>query len=232
MKYVVVKQIERPPKEIIEGFKKTSTPSVHASINDQPSNVMDPGIKPIAHGVKLAGPAITVFCAVGDNLMMHKAMTLTKPGDVLVINAQGYGKSVMWGGIASIAAMAIGLSGVIVDGAVRDVDEIRKMGFPVFTRAISPHGSVKAVPGSVNIPIQCGGVTVNPGDIILGDDDGVVVVPQDSAAEVIRRANERDAKEKERKKTAAKGVLSYNLHPEWQKIVDKNVKEIEGPIKY
>jgi 4-hydroxy-4-methyl-2-oxoglutarate aldolase len=229
VEHVIVRQIERLPKEVVEEFKKTSTPSVHQSIVTKEENVMDPEIKPIARGTKLAGPAVTVFCPVGDNLMMHKAMTIAKPGDVLVINAQGYKKGVMWGDIATISAMAIGLAGVVVDGAIRDVGDIRKRGFPVFTRWVSPCGSTKTVPGSINIPITCGGVAVNPGDIIVGDDDGVVVVPKSEAAEVLKRAMERDAREVERKKTAAQGVLSYNLKPQWRKVIEDNVKEKDDP---
>lgn len=232
MSHVVVRQIERPPKKIIESFKETSTPSVHESLSSVESNVMDSEIKPIAQGMKLAGPAITVFCPVGDNLMMHKAMTLAKPGDVLIINAQGYKKSVMWGAIVTVTAMAIGLAGVVVDGAVRDTAEIRRLGFPVFSRWISPHGATKVNPGSINIPIQCGGVTVKPGDIVVGDDDGVVVVPKDMAADVLRKVKERDSKEDARKKTAAQGVLSFNIKPKWQENLKGMVKEIEGPIEY
>lgn len=226
LNYLVVTEIGRPSKEIVKGFREVSSASVHEAMGK--INVVDPEIKSVTQGMKLVGPAITALCHVGDNLMVHKAMTLTKPGDVLVINAQGFKYAVMWGAQMTISGVARGLAGVVVDGSIRDVAKIREMRFPVFTRAISPGGSSKVGLGSVNIPIQCGGVIVNPGDIMVGDDDGVVVVPKEIAADILIKAKEREAREKKLRRALAEGKLLFDIRG-WDKILkEKGVREIRG----
>lgn len=152
-------------------------------------------IKPLDPTRRLAGPAVTVDAKPGDNLVIHHALTLARPGDVLVVDAKAYTEAGPWGDILTLAAQKIGIAGLVIDGAVRDSDSILDMGFPVFSRGLSICAAQKNQPGRVNVPIICGGVAVSPGDWIMGDRDGVVVIPGGNVSAVIAAANERQAAE-------------------------------------
>ncbi len=141
------------------------------------SQFMAAAIKPVTAGTRLAGQARTVTSMVGDNGVSHVATALLRPGEVLVIDARGYADIAVWGGVATRAAMVKSAAGVVIDGAVRDVAEIRELGFACFTRAVVPGGPHKGFGGVIDGPIACAGCPVSPGDIVLGDDDGVAVVP-------------------------------------------------------
>ncbi len=167
-------------------FKSLPTGNV-CDANGKGGN-MDSGIKPIDPRSKLVGPAVTVRCQPADNLILHKAIYEATPGSVLVIDAHGYTEAGPFGGIMSTACMERGIAGVILDGACRDANEIQDMGFPFFIRALNPGGTVKESLGPINQPIQCGGIQVRPGDLIVGDRDGVVVVQQEKARDVLKRA--------------------------------------------
>ena len=137
---------------------------------------MAAAIKPVAPGMVFAGQALTVQAMAADNAASHYALTLAWPGSVIVIDARGHVDTAMWGGILTLAAKQKGVVAVVVDGAVRDVAELRASGIAVFARGAVPNGPQKAFGGSINAPIQCGGLAVNPGDLVVGDDDGIVVV--------------------------------------------------------
>jgi 4-hydroxy-4-methyl-2-oxoglutarate aldolase len=147
-------------------------------------NFMDPGIRSRS-GFPMCGTAVTVKARPADNLMIHKAMQLARPGDVVVVNTCGNTTSAVFGELMCTTAAAAKLGGIVVDGAIRDVDGIRRLGFPAYSRTVCAGGCDKDGPGEVNVPISCGGTVVTPGDIIVGDDDGVVVVPRDDAEEVL-----------------------------------------------
>jgi 4-hydroxy-4-methyl-2-oxoglutarate aldolase len=149
---------------------------------------MHSGIKPIDPQSKLVGPAVTVRCLPGDNLVLHKAIYEAGPGAVLVIDSHGYTEAGPFGDIMVTACMVRGIAGVVLDGACRDANDIQEMRFPFFTRGLNPGGTVKETLGPINGTIQCGGVTVRAGDIIFGDRDGVVVIPQETWREVLERA--------------------------------------------
>jgi 4-hydroxy-4-methyl-2-oxoglutarate aldolase len=221
---IIVRDIDRPDKALINEFRNLAVATIHESIGKETSNVMDQAIKPIERGMKLLGPALTVDSFPADNSTVHFAMTLCKKGDVLVVNGHGM-LGVMFGSQMCFQCKVAGVSGIIVDGAIRDSEEIRKMNFPCFTKYISPLGSNKATVGSINIPIQCGGVIVTPGDLILGDDDGVVVVPRKSLSEVLVRAKERTEKEEKTKELLLKGETSVQLN-HFENLL-KSSKEIE-----
>jgi 4-hydroxy-4-methyl-2-oxoglutarate aldolase len=138
---------------------------------------MESGVKPLHPAMRVAGRALTVDCAPADNLMIQYAVTIARAGDVLVVDAKGFAEAGAWGDLLSTYAQLVGIAGLVIDGAVRDSQQIVEMGFPVFTRAISIKGTGKNQPGSVNEAIVCAGVPVEPGDIVVGDADGVVVVP-------------------------------------------------------
>jgi 4-hydroxy-4-methyl-2-oxoglutarate aldolase len=152
-------------------------------------------IKPLDPTRRLAGPAMTVDAKPGDNLVIHHALTFAQPGDVLVVDAKGYAEAGPWGDILTLAAQKIGIAGLVIDGAVRDSDSILEMGFPVFSRGLSICAAQKNQPGQISVPIICGGVAISPGDWIMGDRDGVVVIPRRNVSAVIAAAKEREAAE-------------------------------------
>jgi 4-hydroxy-4-methyl-2-oxoglutarate aldolase len=223
---VIVKNFERPDSNLVSAFSEIGVATIHECIGKETNNAMDYAIKPIERGMKLAGPAVTVDSFLADNITVHVAMTLCKPGDILVVNGHGM-PGVMFGGQMATQSMEHKIGGIVVDGAVRDSQEIRKIGFPCFAKIISPIGSAKSTPGSINIPIHCGGVLVTPGDVIVGDDDGVVVVPRKQAREVLEKARKRLEKEEKDRELYRKGMTSAQMN-EFDKILKaKGVREVE-----
>ena len=207
----IIAEVERPPEILIKSLEKHST-STLGEVMDK-TGYMTHEIKPIYPNISVAGPAITVSCHVGDNLTLHKALEVVQRGDIIVVDAKGYKDAGgMWGEIMTLAAKVKGVAALVIDGAVRDVAVIRKMAFPVFARAISPGGTVKETLGSINVPILCGGVSVNPGDIIVGDDDGVVVVRKEIAKEVIMKAEKRVEREEEVRKLILEGKTTTEIY--------------------
>jgi len=170
--------------QLVDRFRKIETSAISDAMEPQVS-AMDAEIKSVVGKVKIAGPALTVRCYPGDELTLAKAITLAKRGDVLVVDARGVKQAALMGGIGFGYCWQKGAEGVVIDGATRDVDQLKEYGFPVFARAIIPTSAVSASMGQINIPIQCGGVNVNPSDIVVGDTDGVVVVPKAKAEEII-----------------------------------------------
>lgn len=227
---VVVLQIERPPKEIVKALRERSVATIHEEMGK--AGLMSASIKSLFPGTKMAGPALTVRCALGDNLMLHRGLSLAQPGDVLVVDAQS-AEVITWGELATISARALGVAGVVTNGSVRDLPGLRKMEtFPIFYRTVSAAGASKSKAGSVNVPVAVGGIVVRPGDIIVGDDDGVVVVPPEDAKEVIARALEREARERELAKALAEGKHTYYIRGYDKALAATGVKEIQGPIRY
>ena len=163
------------------------------------AQTMAASMKPLAPGMRLCAQARTVACMVGDNGPIHAAMRQIEPGrgEVLVIAAGGYGDTAVWGGLLTQAAMARGLAGVLIDGAVRDSAEIRALGFPCFASAIVPAGPHKGFGGTLDGPVSCSGCVLRPGDLVLGDDDGVAIVPLERQAEVLAAARQKIAQEEE-----------------------------------
>ncbi len=187
---IINSKIERPAKELIAEFEAFSTGLISDTMDRM--NSMRAGIKPISEVEHvIAGPAVTVQCIVGDNLMIHQAIYIAQPGDILVIDARGHKDTSVWGAIMTKASMLRGIKAVVIDGTTRDIRECKEMGFPVFCLGVVPAGSQKNWGGNINVAIHCGGVQVSPGDIIVGDDDGVVVVPASMARDVLDRAKER-----------------------------------------
>lgn len=156
---------------------------------------LDGGIKPIDPNSRLAGPAVTVDMRPADNLMLHYALTKVRPGDVLVVDAKGFVEAGPWGDVMTHAAKRLGVAGLVINGAVRDANQIIEMGFPVFCRGLSIKGTGKNQPGKVNVPICIGDVLINPGDYVVGDRDGVVVVPNGEVEATLKSAASREEKE-------------------------------------
>ncbi|MET3506475.1 RraA family protein [Halalkalibacter oceani] len=190
----IVKDFDRVNKKVIEGFSGIATPNIGDVMGRMFS--MDHSIKSVNKpGVHIVGNAFTVRTHPSDNLMVHKAMDLAKPGDVIVVDACGDMGHAIIGEIMCHYAKVKGIVGYIIDGPVRDLYGIAKMGFPVFAKGGTPRGPYKEGPGEINTLISCGGVAVRPGDVIVADDDGVIVIPKEEAAHVLKNAEEVQEKE-------------------------------------
>lgn len=168
-------------------------------------------IKPVAAGMRCVGQALPVQIMVGDNSAIHHALAAASPGAVLVVDAGGFMRNAVWGGVTHLYAARRGLGGIVIDGCVRDVAELRASALPAFARGAVPNGPHKGFGGSINMPIQCGGVAVHPGDVVIGDDDGVVVVPLKQAGAVLKRCQARLAREAELLKRLEAGESTLQL---------------------
>ena len=199
----------RPDQKTIAKFSKIPCANLGDAMGRK--GIMHSRIKPICSGVGLAGPAYTVANFAKDNLMSHYALKQAKAGDVLVISTGGHMESAGWGELMTQAAKVKGLAGVIIDGGVRDLCELKELKFPVYAACITPQGTVKSTPGSVTQPIVCGDILVSPGDIVVGDDDGVAVVPASEAAEILSQAEKIIQKEADLRKRVLKGEAIYDI---------------------
>jgi 4-hydroxy-4-methyl-2-oxoglutarate aldolase len=183
----------RPNEAQLATLKRLGTATVHEAQGQK--GAFDSGLKPLDPSRRLAGSALTVECRPSDNLAIHFALLKARPGDVLVVDAKGFVEAGPWGDIMTLAAQQAGVAGLVIDGSVRDSDSIIRMGFPTYSRALSIKGTGKAHGGRVDVPIICGGVVIRPGDIILGDRDGLVAIAQEEIDLVIRLSEERERKE-------------------------------------
>ena len=210
MKPVVVRKIERASQEAIATLGQSGTATVHEAQGRD--GLMRPYMRPIYPGAAAAGSAVTVLTQPGDNWMIHVAAEVCQPGDIMVVGVASENSDGMFGELLATSLQARGVRGLVIEAGCRDVRAIRELGFPVWSRAISARGTVKASLGAVNMPIVCAGVAVNPGDVVVGDDDGVVVVPRGAAASVAKAAKDRQAKEDATRKRLAAGELSLDLY--------------------
>ncbi|MDQ8730452.1 4-carboxy-4-hydroxy-2-oxoadipate aldolase/oxaloacetate decarboxylase [Bradyrhizobium sp. LHD-71] len=192
-------QVARPEPEILVAFLEIPTATLSDSMGRHGALASD--IRPMYEGIRMVGAALTVLCFPGDNLMTHKALQMVQPGDVLIVD-DGNSNTGCFGHRSALAARARGGVGAVVSGSIRDVAMLRQEGFPVFARGVSPRAPQKNTPGSINVPVHVGGIVVCPGDIVVGDDDGVVVVPRAMAKAVLEKARFRDLKEKDLGSTA------------------------------
>ena len=184
-------------------------------------------MRPLVEGARIAGPAVTAFCPPGDNLMMHRALFLAERGDVLVVQAPEAGAQ--WGDIAAYYAMKKGLAGVVVDGYVRDVDELRAMRSPVWATRIGPSSPQKVGHGLVNAPVSCAGVRIEPGDLVVADGDGVIVLPKGDAAAVVARALERTRREASQRAEIDAGGHPWHMHGAAASYAKMDIEEIDEP---
>ncbi|QIO25335.1 4-carboxy-4-hydroxy-2-oxoadipate aldolase/oxaloacetate decarboxylase [Haloarcula sp. JP-L23] len=188
--HTVEYDVDRPDSDIVDGFEEIPS-TIVSDVTGNIGLTMDAGMEPAYDGVEMAGTAITVKAAPGDNLIIHKAITMAEPGDVLVIDCNGYTDTGHVGELMCTSCQANGLAGLVIDGAYRDSREIAEMEFPVYGRGTNPQGPLKQDPGSINVTISVGGVSVDPGDIVIGDDDGLAVIPREGAQEVLERSHEK-----------------------------------------
>ena len=195
----------RPDAALLAAFGTIS--SAQAADGMSRLGAMDSGIRPVWPSPRIVGPALTVWCHSGDNLMLHKALALAAPGDIVLVNTQGNTGNSVFGELMATSAVRIGVRGVIVDGTVRDADALQSLGLPVYARGICPNGCNKDGAGEVGAIIACGQVAVRPGDIIIADRDGVTVIPLDDAAEAAKLAAAQVEREKKRLAEIGEGVL-------------------------
>lgn len=226
MSHVVVRDFLRPETAIIEGLAAAGVSTVHEA--DQRRGALDPEIRPIQSGARIAGSAVTVSCHPGDNLMIHAAVETCRTGDILVVTTTSPSTDGMIGELLATSLRTHGVIGIVTAAGVRDVAELRAMGFPVWARAVSPQGTVKASPGSVNVPVVCGGQTVHPGDAIVADDDGVVVVPRDRCAGVLEAARARAANEDTKRARLAAGELGVDMYGLRALLTELGVSYVDG----
>lgn len=206
----VITHIERPSKGMIDSFRGIGTATVHEASGRK--GAVSARIKPLFRGARLCGPAYTVQCHPGDNLMLHKALEVAEPGDVLVATVGGYEEAGYWGGLMATSAMAKGIGGLAIEGSVRDSAEMTKMGFPVFCCGISIRGTTKAILGLINHPVIFGGILIHPGDLILGDDDGMVVVGREECETVLEKSLKRIEAERVKSEKLRAGISSVELN--------------------
>jgi 4-hydroxy-4-methyl-2-oxoglutarate aldolase len=212
MKPRIVRNIERPDPEVIRKLGEFGTATVHEAQGR--TGLMLPYMRPIYPAARIASPAVTVRCHPGDNLMLHAAIEVCKPGDALVMTTHSDSTDGFFGELLATSCRARGIKGLVIHAGVRDVADLTAMQFPAFSRAISAQGTAKETPGYVNIDIVCAGALVHPGDVIVGDADGVVVVPRQEAPEVVRLCEVRlakEAKNRERLKAGELGLDMYGL---------------------
>jgi 4-hydroxy-4-methyl-2-oxoglutarate aldolase len=229
MKAIIVRNVERPDASLIRRLGEFGVATVHEAQGR--TGLLRPYMRPIFLGARIAAPAVTVLCHAGDNLMIHAAIEVCKPGDVVVVATKSESTDGMFGELLATSFQAHGIAGLVIDAGVRDVAELTAIGFPVFSKAICAQGTVKETAGSVNVDIVCAGALVRPGDVIVADIDGVVVVPRRAVAKVVTRCEERSAKEAKTRERLRSGELGMDIYGLRGKLQALGVEYVDGDEK-
>jgi 4-hydroxy-4-methyl-2-oxoglutarate aldolase len=225
-RHVVVRNIARADPSVVDGLGAAGTATVHEAIGR--AGFVGPDLRPIQHDVRVAGSAVTVLSHPGDNIMVHAAVEVCRPGDLLVVANTSPSTHGMFGELLATSLHARGVRGLVIDAGVRDTSELRQMGFPVWSRHVSCQGTVKNTPGSVNVPVVIGSQVVHPGDVVCADDDGVVVVPRRLAERALEQSNARIAKEAATRERLIAGELGLDFYGLRGKLAELGVEYIDG----
>ena len=226
MNHKVVRNIKRADEEVIRALGELGVATVHEAQGR--TGLMKPYMRPIYPSARAAGTAVTVLSQPGDNLMIHAAMEVCKRGDILVVTTTSESSDGMFGDLLGVSCEAHGVVGLIIDAGVRDTAELTAMDFPVWAKAISAQGTVKSTAGSVNVPVICAGMTVNPGDVVVADADGVVVVPREQAAAAAQAGRGRVAKEEKTRERLRNGELGVDFYGLREKLKQLGVNYVDG----
>ena len=225
-RHVVVRTIRRAPGEVIDELGSIGTASVHEAIGRR--GYVGPHIRPIQHDARLAGSAVTVSSHPGDNLMIHAAVEFCQDGDILVVTNTAPSTHGMFGDLLAGSLLARGVRALVIDAGVRDTADLRAMGFAVWSQYVSCEGTVKASPGSVNVPVVIGGQVVNPGDVVCADDDGVVIVAREEAGWALDQSNARIAKEAQSRARLNAGELGVDFYGLRDKLAELGVEYVDS----
>jgi 4-hydroxy-4-methyl-2-oxoglutarate aldolase len=216
--HVVYRDIERASAQTVAELGRFGVSTIHEAQGRR--GLLESYMRPIYTGASAVGTAITVSLPPGDNLMIHVAVEVCREGDVLVVAPTSPSTNGYFGELLATSLAARGVRGLVIEAGCRDVQALAEMKYPVWSRAISSEGTVKATLGSVNVPVVCAGAVVRPGDVIIADDDGVVVVPHENAAAVVKASEERTKKEDQMRKRLAAGELGLDIYSLRKKLAD------------
>lgn len=219
---VIVTGIVRAPLEQVDTLAGYGVATVHEALGR--IGYLGPAHRPIQSGARIGGSAVTALCWPGDNLMIHAAVEQCQSGDVLVVATSSPNTDGMFGELLATSLVARGVRGLVIDAGVRDVAELRDMGFPVWSAAVSAQGTVKSTAGSVNVPVVVGGQTIRPGDVIVADDDGVLCVPRADVARGVELAQARTAREEKSRQAFQDGELGLDYHGLREKLASLGVR--------